>query len=207
MHVPSDAYLALPPTPGQSPVPSVYVTPPELRKASYDGSTRGPGLHNNAPDAAARASVQLLPAADIECAMPKQPAAMQLLPDSEGVVADPEEPGGAHAHGDESATYVLEADQAPFTNAFSALDSNGGGSISKEELYRRLHELGTRTTDTELSAMLYEIDHNKDKGIDYPEFLLFLVYSYFVGQAGGLGDGFKCKHSDQGHPKDLTILV
>ncbi|MEW5311462.1 MAG: hypothetical protein WDW38_003176 [Sanguina aurantia] len=113
---------------------------------------------------------------------------------------------GAGARTKYESPHVLMADQAPFLNAFRALDTNNSGSISRVELYTGLHELGTHTTSTELDAMLFEIDMNNDRGIDFPEFLSFLVYSYFSSHFIGLS-GVICKESLLAALKPLNVHV
>jgi len=58
--------------------------------------------------------------------------------------------------------------------AFDMFDKDGNGYISITELKEAFRKLGQRLDDDEFDAILQEADLNKDKWIDYEEFLQML---------------------------------
>jgi len=56
-------------------------------------------------------------------------------------------------------------------NSFKALDTNGDGVLSKDELLEGFKKIDTNLTEADIEALMDRIDNNKSKAIDYTEFV------------------------------------
>ena len=55
-------------------------------------------------------------------------------------------------------------------DAFKVFDADGSGTISRDELKKLMKRLGQNLTDSELDAMMDEVDTDKSGEIDFKEF-------------------------------------
>ncbi len=62
-------------------------------------------------------------------------------------------------------------EKAELIKVFKALDVNNDGMISKEELLEGLKKINQFMSEQEVEELINKIDSNKNKGIDYSEFL------------------------------------
>ena len=79
---------------------------------------------------------------------------------------------------------ILELANADEDAGFSALDADGNGSISKEELSSAMQRLGANPSDEEVSAMVSAVDVDGDGAIDRDEFKASVVAGDVAGTAG-----------------------
>lgn len=56
-------------------------------------------------------------------------------------------------------------------NSFKALDTNGDGVLSKDELLEGFRKIDTNLTEADIETLMDRIDNNKSKAIDYTEFV------------------------------------
>jgi len=71
-------------------------------------------------------------------------------------------------------SYLTEAQQTEFKEAFALFDKNGDGSISRDELKVVLDALGTNTTEENLDRLILEVDKDGNGEIDIEEFMLMM---------------------------------
>ncbi|CEL99811.1 unnamed protein product [Vitrella brassicaformis CCMP3155] len=69
------------------------------------------------------------------------------------------------------ASNLTDDDIREFREIFNLVDTDGGGSISTDELGKLMETLGIPTTQEELQLMVSEIDDNGDGEIDFDEFV------------------------------------
>ncbi|XP_060551866.1 uncharacterized protein LOC132713333 [Ruditapes philippinarum] len=67
-------------------------------------------------------------------------------------------------------TYLKEDQIKVILQSFSALDENGDGKISKQEIARAYKLAGFKPTKTDLDEIVVEHDENDDGYIDFAEF-------------------------------------
>jgi len=62
--------------------------------------------------------------------------------------------------------------------AFKLFDLDGSGTISRDELKTLMKNLGQALTDSEIDAMIDEVDENLDGEISFDEFKALMVCGY-----------------------------
>ena len=65
-------------------------------------------------------------------------------------------------------------------DAFKVFDTDGSGSISRDELKRLMTQLGQNLSEAELDAMMDEVDTDGDGEISFEEGECFFQYFVFV---------------------------
>ncbi|KAH9256506.1 hypothetical protein BASA81_005421 [Batrachochytrium salamandrivorans] len=70
---------------------------------------------------------------------------------------------------------ITEEQLHQYMAAFSHFDKDNNGSITIHELRLVVDELGHKLTDTELGAMMMEMDSNNNGSIDFSEFLAMMA--------------------------------
>jgi len=60
-------------------------------------------------------------------------------------------------------------------DAFAVFDSDGSGSISRDELKKLMKQLGQTLSDAELDAMMDEVDTDGNGEIDFEEFKFMMT--------------------------------
>ncbi len=61
--------------------------------------------------------------------------------------------------------------------AFDFFDKNNSGSIDPKEINTVLNQLGTKSTETEISDMMTSIDKNNDNAVSFDEFCVMIKAS------------------------------
>lgn len=64
-----------------------------------------------------------------------------------------------------------ETEKKKLTETFKALDTNGDGVLSKEEI-KKGYKKTSGITNTELDALLAQVDSNQNNSINYSEFVV-----------------------------------
>eukprot|EP00695_Tsukubamonas_globosa_P003449 TRINITY_DN641_c0_g1_i1.p1 TRINITY_DN641_c0_g1~~TRINITY_DN641_c0_g1_i1.p1 ORF type:complete len:140 (+),score=53.67 TRINITY_DN641_c0_g1_i1:54-422(+) len=67
--------------------------------------------------------------------------------------------------------HLTEEELAEFKEIFDLVDTDRGGSISKDELAKLMTTLGLKPTEEELDAMMAEVDADGSGDIDFQEFV------------------------------------
>ncbi|KAF0974497.1 hypothetical protein FDP41_006529 [Naegleria fowleri] len=66
---------------------------------------------------------------------------------------------------------LTEEELKEFKEIFDLVDTDGGGSIQKEELRQLMETLGLNPTDEQLDEMMLEVDADGSGDIDFSEFV------------------------------------
>ena len=94
--------------------------------------------------------------------------------------------GALHGHAAEQrACLSRTCCPAPWCRATACTYPPARLQVTTEELFTRLHLLGTRATKTELKSMISQIDNDGDKKVDFEEFVVFLVFCFFDENGNG----------------------
>ena len=70
-----------------------------------------------------------------------------------------------------AASGLSEQELAGFREIFNLVDTDGGGSITKDELAELMDTLGIDATPEEIDLMINEIDQDSNGEIDFDEFV------------------------------------
>merc|ERR1712109_83275 len=92
---------------------------------------------------------------------------------------------------------ISEERQKDYRQTFDMFDNNKSGKIDKKELGNVMRQLGKNPSETDLEALVKEVDADGDGEIDFKEFLTMMAESG-DGVVGGEGDRCRHRHHDEG---------
>jgi len=91
-----------------------------------------------------------------------------------------------------------------FRDAFNEIDTDGGGSLSADELGQLLRNLGQEPTETELYNIIYEADTDGNGEIDFDEFLGMMAKGAYDAEKERLEMEFSRESFDR---ESMTPLI